>query len=188
MRRNIFLCFALAVPIGARVKTGLEVLIEHDFAPLAGKRVGLITAETAITHDRRRAIDVLGGTPKLKLTAIFAPEHGITASQQARGIGDSVDEATGVKIYSLYNNGQYRPTAEMLKDLAVLVYDIPQSGARFLTRVTTLGYRPGGCRGEWYSVLRLDRPNIVNGVDVGGPMLDEKSQRSTGPGGKGCRE
>jgi uncharacterized protein YbbC (DUF1343 family) len=156
------------------VKTGLEVLIEQGFAPLKDKRVGVVTAQTGITEDRRRIIDVLAQAPGVKLTAIFTPEHGLTGTRQDRNIGDSIDEATGVPVYSLYNEGRYRPTPEMLKDVDALVFDIQQNGARFLTRITTLGYTMEAAAQKGIPYYVLDRPNGINGVDVAGPLLDEK--------------
>lgn len=156
------------------MKTGLEVLIEQGFAPLKGKRVGVVTAQTGVTEDRRRIIDVLAQAPGVKLTAIFAPEHGLTGTRQDRDIGDSIDEATGVPVYSLYNEGRYRPTPEMLKDVDALVFDIQQNGARFLTRITTLGYTMEAAAQKGIPYYVLDRPNGINGVDVAGPLLDEK--------------
>ena len=171
----VFLFFLLLLPSAeARVKTGLDVLAEQKFAALEGKRVGLITAETAISHDRKRSIDLLAQAPGLKLTAIFAPEHGIAADRQGRDVGDTVDEATGVPIYSLYNQGRHRPTEQMLQDVDALVYDIPQYGARFLTRITTLGYCLEAAAKKGIPFFVLDRPNGINGVDVAGPLLDEK--------------
>lgn len=163
-----------AAPVAARVKTGLEMLIEQGFAPLKGKRVGVITSQTGTTYDRRHIIEVLAKAPGVKLTAIFAPEHGITGTREDRNIDDSVDERTGVPIYSLYNRGQYRPTPAMMKDVDVLIYDIEQNGARFLTRITTLGYCMEAAAQKGIPFYVLDRPNGINGVDVGGPLLDEK--------------
>ncbi len=163
-----------AYPAGARVKTGLEALIEQDFAPLKGKRVGVITAHTGVTEDRRRIIDVLAQAPGVKLVAIFTPEHGLEGNRQDRKIDDSIDRATGVPIYSLYNEGRYRPTPEMLKDVDALIFDIHQNGARFLTRITTLGYTLEAAAQKRIPFFVLDRPNGINGVDFGGPPLDEK--------------
>ena len=169
----LLLCW-LTCPLGARVKTGLEVLIEQDFAPLKGMRVGVITAHTGVTEDRRRIIDVLAQAPGVKLAAIFAPEHGLEGIREDRNIGDGIDRSTGVPVFSLYNEGRYRPTPEMLKDVDALVYDIPQNGARFLTRITTLGYTLEAAAQKGIPYFVLDRPNGINGVDVSGPLLDEK--------------
>ena len=167
---------SLAAPAlrAARVKTGLEVLIEENFAPLQGKRIGVITAQTGVTEDRKRIVDVLAHAPGVKLTAIFAPEHGLEGTRDDRKIDDSVDRPTGVPVYSLYNEGRYRPTPEMLKDVDALVFDIQQNGARFLTRITTLGYALEAAAQKGIPFYVLDRPNGINGVDFGGPPLDEK--------------
>jgi uncharacterized protein YbbC (DUF1343 family) len=163
-----------ATAVGPRVKTGLEVLIEQDFAPLKGKRVGVITAQTGVTEDRRRLVDVLAQAPGVKLVAIFAPEHGLEGNREDPEVEDRIDRRTGVPIYSLYNEGRYRPTPEMLQDVEALVFDIQQHGARFLTRITTLGYTLEAAALKGIPFYVLDRPNGINGVDVGGPLLDEK--------------
>ena len=167
-------CLLTAGPLPARVKTGLEVLIEQNFGPLQGKRVGVITAQTGVTEDRRRIVDVLAHAPGVTLTAIFAPEHGLEGTRDDRKIEDGTDRATGVPVYSLYNEGRYRPTPEMLKDVDALVFDIHQNGARFLTRITTLGYTLEAAAKKGIPYYVLDRPNGINGVDFGGPPLDEK--------------
>ena len=169
----LLLCLA-PVCLGARVKTGLEVLIGQDFAPLEGKRVGVITAQTGVTEDGRRIVDVLAHAPGVKLGAIFAPEHGLEGNREDRNIDDSVDRSTGVPVYSLYNAGHYRPTPEMLKDVDALIYDIQQNGARFLTRITTLGYTMEAAAQKGIPYYVLDRPNGINGVDFEGPLLDGK--------------
>jgi len=171
---SILIYATVTWPVAARVKTGLDVLIAQEFAPLQGKRVGVITAATGVTEDGRRIVDVLAHAPGVKLTAIFAPEHGLSSNREDRNIEDSVDQATGVPIYSLYNAGHYRPTPEMLKDVDVLVYDIQQNGARFLTRITTLGYTMEAAGQKGIPFYVLDRPNGINGVDFEGPLLDEK--------------
>jgi uncharacterized protein YbbC (DUF1343 family) len=159
---------------GARVKTGLDVLIAENFAPIQGKRVGVITSQTGVSEDGRRIIDVLAHAPGVKLVAIFSPEHGLEGNREDRNIGNSSDEATGVPVYSLYNAGYYRPTPEMLKDVDVLIYDIQQHGARFLTRITTLGYCMEAAAQKGIPFYVLDRPNGIAGVDFAGPLLDEK--------------
>lgn len=170
---TVFLLLA-GLPAQARVKTGLDVLVEQDFAPLAGKRVGLITNHTGITYDRLRNIDVLFRAPNVKLTAIFSPEHGITGTRDDPNIASTTDEATGVPMYSLHDRGQYRPTPEMLKDLDALVYDIQDIGARFYTYITTLGYMLEAAAQAHIPFYVLDRPNPINGLAVEGPLLDSK--------------
>ena len=55
--------------------SGLDVLAEQQFKPLAGKRIGLITNHTGIDREGRRNIDVMRQAG-VDIAAIFSPEHG----------------------------------------------------------------------------------------------------------------
>jgi len=157
-----------------RVKTGLDVLIDRDFAPIAGKRVGVITNHTGLTSDGRHIVDVLSRSSKVKLVAIFTPEHGLAGTQDDPNVASGTHEATGTPIYSLYNRGSYRPTPQMLQKVDVLIYDIQDIGARFYTYITTLGYALEEAAKAGKSFLVLDRPNPINGIAVEGPLLDPR--------------
>ncbi|HZS53176.1 MAG TPA: DUF1343 domain-containing protein [Bryobacteraceae bacterium] len=168
------LCFCLPACLTAQVKTGLDVLVEEHFQPLTGKRIGLATNQTGITFDGRRNIDVFAHALNVKLTAIFSFEHGLNGTREDTHIGNSIDEATGVPIYSLYNEDVRKPTPAMLKDVDVLVYDKQDNGARFYTSVTSMAYLLEAAAEHHIPFYVLDRPNGINGVDVAGPLLDVK--------------
>ena len=61
----------------AKVATGLDVLEAENFAPLQGRRVGVITNQTGIDAAGNRTVDLLNKAPGVKLATIFSPEHGI---------------------------------------------------------------------------------------------------------------
>ncbi|MDE5928295.1 MAG: DUF1343 domain-containing protein, partial [Duncaniella sp.] len=85
------------------VKPGIEVLRDNGFRQLAGKRVGLITNPTGIDNDMRSTIDILAEAPDVKLTALFAPEHGVRGNHVAgASIANDVDKKTGIPVYSLH--------------------------------------------------------------------------------------
>src|SRR5271163_4507546 len=63
-----------------RVRVGIDVLEEQNFAPLRGKNVGLVTNQTGVDWLGRRTIDVFASAPDVKLIALFSPEHGIGAN------------------------------------------------------------------------------------------------------------
>jgi uncharacterized protein YbbC (DUF1343 family) len=173
-RLRLLLALTLAVPAAAQVKSGLDVLISQNFAPLAGKRVGLATNQTGVASDGRRNIDIFAHAPNVKLTAIFSFEHGLAGTREDSHIDSSVDEATGVPIYSLYNGDVRKPTPEMLKNVDVLVYDKQDNGARFYTSVTSMAYVMEAAAQNHLPYYVLDRPNGINGVDVGGTLLEAK--------------
>src|SRR5215208_6250530 len=105
-----------AIPSAAQVTPGITVLLRDSSHLVQGKRVGLITNHTARDERGRSSIDLLNEASGVRLTALFAPEHGIRGS--ARGgalIASGVDEKTGVRIYSLYGETK-TPTPRMLED------------------------------------------------------------------------
>jgi uncharacterized protein YbbC (DUF1343 family)/CubicO group peptidase (beta-lactamase class C family) len=160
-----------AAPERDDVVSGLDVLHEEGFAPLAGKRVGLLTNHTGISKDGTSAIDLLFEAKNVKLTALFSPEHGI------RGIVDdnvasAVDDKTKLPIYSLYGDTR-RPTAAMLNGLDAIVIDVQDVGARFYTYITTMAFVLEEAAPRKIQVFVLDRPNPVGGWQVEGPSVDK---------------
>ncbi len=153
-----------------RVLNGIDILREQNFAPLKGKRVGLITNHTGLASDGTSTIDLFHKSNVCKLVALFSPEHGIRGTVDSQ-ITSTVDEATGLPIYSLYGETE-RPTPEMLRGIDALVFDIQDVGARFYTYSTTMAYCMEEAARAGIPYFVLDRPNPIGGLLVEGPMLD----------------
>jgi len=153
------------------VMTGLDVLRSQGFAPLDGKRVGLITNHTGLARDGATAIDLLHDAKHLKLVALFRPEHGIRGVLDANVPADT-DARTGLPIHSLYGDSQ-RPTAAMLEGIDALVIDLQDVGARFYTYMTTMAYAMEEAAKRKLPVFVLDRPNPIDGFQIEGPTLDK---------------
>jgi uncharacterized protein YbbC (DUF1343 family)/CubicO group peptidase (beta-lactamase class C family) len=153
-----------------KTQTGIDVLEAEKFAPLEGKRVGLITNSTGVDAAGRRTIDLLYHAPGVKLLALFSPEHGLAGQADTR-VPSSTDAATGLPVYSLYGEVE-RPTERMLEGLDVLVFDIQDAGVRFYTFTTTLGYCLEAAAKKGMEFYVLDRPDPINGDEVEGPVLD----------------
>ncbi|MBP1610386.1 MAG: hypothetical protein H6Q04_2621, partial [Acidobacteria bacterium] len=111
----------------AKVLNGIDILRRSNFAPLAGKKVGLITNQTGLAVDGTSTIDLLHKSKKCEIIALFSPEHGIRGGGEGR-IASSLDEATGLPIYSLYGDSS-RPTPEMLLGLDAMIFDVQDIGA-----------------------------------------------------------
>jgi uncharacterized protein YbbC (DUF1343 family)/CubicO group peptidase (beta-lactamase class C family) len=152
----------------AKCLNGIDVLERQKFAPLKGLRIGLITNHTGEDRERNPTIDLLKNAPGVELKALFSPEHGIRGAVD-EGVGDSVDQKTGLPIHSLYGQ-RTKPTPEQLKDLDALVFDIQDIGCRFYTYTATMGLtlQAAGENGKKYFVL--DRVNPINGVTIDGPV------------------
>jgi uncharacterized protein YbbC (DUF1343 family)/CubicO group peptidase (beta-lactamase class C family) len=165
-------------PRNGSVKTGIDVLEEHNFDVLqsAGgkKRIGLVTNQTGIDADGHRTIDVLAHAPGVSLEAIFSPEHGVTGTLDTTNVGNSKDAATGIPVYSVYGgtDAARRPPLDVLKQLDAVVFDIQDAGARFYTYETTLGYFLEAGAQAGIELIVLDRPNPITGSLVQGPVAD----------------
>jgi uncharacterized protein YbbC (DUF1343 family) len=152
------------------VMTGLDALAARKFAPLSGKRVGLITNHTGLDSAGRRTIDLLAQAPGVKLRAIFSPEHGLSGKVDAK-VASGKDASTNLPVHSLYGETR-RPTSDMLKDLDALVFDIQDAGVRFYTYMSTMGYGMEAAAQKGIEFVVLDRPNPIGAARVEGPLLD----------------
>lgn len=149
------------------------------FLPLlAGRRVGLMTNPTGVTHDLVSTIDVLRS--RADLTALFAVEHGIRGAAQAGDrVATAVDPETGITVYSVFGDSN-RLTAEMLEAFDVFVFDIQDVGARFYTYMYSLAYAMEECAKAGKSVVVLDRVNPIGGTKRAGILLDRKLRSFVG--------
>jgi uncharacterized protein YbbC (DUF1343 family)/CubicO group peptidase (beta-lactamase class C family) len=152
------------------VLTGIDVLRRDGFAPLKGRKVGLVTNHTGRDRSGTPTIDLLHRAEGVKLVALYSPEHGIRGALD-ENVKDGKDEATGLPVYSLYGPRR-KPTPEILKDLDTIVYDIQDIGCRFYTYISTLGLVMEACAENKIRLIVLDRPNPINGLDVAGPLTD----------------
>jgi len=159
------------VPVNAQALNGIDVLKRDGFGPLKGRKVGLITNHTGRDIDGNSTIDLLFKADGVKLVALFSPEHGIRGALDQEKITNSVDEKTGLPVFSLYGETR-RPTAEMLKGIDTLVFDIQDVGARFYTYISTLGLALEEAGRQKIKFIVLDRVNPINGLDVEGPLAD----------------
>lgn len=156
------------------VLTGLDVLAQDGFRPLLGRRVGLITNHTGLTRDGRRNVDAMLAAG-VKVTALFSPEHGPLGAEDHENIEHGRDPATGIPVWSLYRGKDRKPSAAMLRDVDVLVFDIQDIGARFYTYLSTMKYAMQAAAEAKLPFYVLDRPNPITGAHVEGPMLDPEA-------------
>jgi uncharacterized protein YbbC (DUF1343 family) len=155
----------------AQVKLGNEVIAEHNYQALSGKRLGLITNPSGVNHDLNSTIDVLRAAPQVNLAALFGPEHGIYGDVPA---GDQVesrtDARTGLPVYSLYGATR-KPSPQMLQGLDAVVYDLQDTGCRSYTFISTMGLAMEACGQAGIEFIVLDRPNPLGGDRVEGPLV-----------------
>ena len=153
------------------VRPGVEVLLRDSLHLLRGRRVGLVTNHSGRDRAGTSTIDLIARAPGVRLTALFAPEHGIRGAEQAGArIAGGIDSATGVPVHSLY--GEHRaPTPAMLADVDVLVYDMQDVGARVYTYVWTMALAADAAAAAGKAFVVLDRPDPVRADVVEGGVL-----------------
>jgi uncharacterized protein YbbC (DUF1343 family) len=159
------------------VRNGIDVLAAGEFDVLRNRRVAVVTNQTGRLLDGTRTIDALFVSPDVQLDVLFSPEHGLDGAHEGT-VGDSIDEATGLPVYSLFGE-RVMPSAEQLTDIDVLLFDLQDVGARFYTYVSTLGYTLEACAENHVEMYVLDRPNPIGGFDVEGPSSDAASESFT---------
>ena len=177
----IFLLLVVtAISSEAQVTPGITVLLRDSSHLVKGKRVGLITNHTARDERGKSSIDLLNEASGVKLTALFAPEHGIRGS--ARGgatITSGVDQKTGVRIHSLYGATK-TPTPRMLDDVDVVVYDIQDVGARMYTYVWTMTLAAEAAKKARKTFIVVDRPNPIRDDVIEGGLIERRYRSFTG--------
>lgn len=138
---------------------------------LKGKRVAIFANQTSMVG-HTHLVDTLQKSGVL-IKRIFGPEHGFRGTADAgEKVGNAIDAATGIPVVSLYGNKR-RPSAEDLKDIDIMVFDIQDVGVRFYTFISSLQEYMEAALENSKPLLILDRPN-PNGFYVDGPVLDKK--------------
>lgn len=138
------------------------------------QRYALVTNDAAYSSEEilSRAALMKNG---FNLVKIFSPEHGISV-KGADGVfqKNATDEITGLPVISLYGN-RLMPLEEDLKDIDIVLFDIPDVGCRFYTYLWTMTYVMESCASNGKQLIILDRPNPIGGdISIAeGPMLDE---------------
>jgi uncharacterized protein YbbC (DUF1343 family) len=187
------LCVA---PLSAQVKTGIDVLEDEHFAQLkqlvskhgGHLRLGVLTNPVGIDGHERRTIDVLrsdgpAAVRGLTVTKLFSAEHGINAAVDNVHIVEDKDPSTGLPIVSLFGatEEQRHPSKQQLEDLDAIVIDLQDVGVRYWTFQTLVKYFVEASAANHLSVVVLDRPNPVNGVDVQGPLSTQGRENYVNP-------
>lgn len=157
------------------VVPGLEVLIENP-KPIMGKKLGLVTHQSAVTRDLRHSMSLLQAGRGWKLVQLFGPEHGIWGEQQDMAhVEDSRDPMTHLPVHSLYGKSReaLEPPEDLLKGLDALVIDLQDIGSRYYTFIYTMALCMKVAAPLGIEVIVLDRPNPIDGTHLEGNLREE---------------
>jgi uncharacterized protein YbbC (DUF1343 family) len=153
------------------VALGSDGLLNSD--KLDGRRVGIVCNPASVDRELRHVADRLAAHSRVRLAAIFGPQHGFRSDVQDNMIETrhAHDEVRRVPIYSLYSETR-EPTDEMLRDLDVLVIDLQDVGVRIYTYIYTMANCLKAAKRHGLDVIVCDRPNPIGGAQVEGMVLE----------------
>ena len=136
---------------------------------IEGKSVAVVANQTSMCGQEHLVDNLLSIGINIKV--IFSPEHGFrNLADAGETIENGKDNNTGISVISIYGN-HLKPSAEDLKGIDVVIFDIQDVGARFYTYISTLHYILEACAENHIKCLVLDRPN-PNGFYFDGNILD----------------
>ncbi|MCU7553221.1 DUF1343 domain-containing protein [Alteromonas sp. ASW11-19] len=139
----------------------------HYLPALKQQRVSLVVNQTSRVG-RTHLVDYLL-EKNINVVSVMAPEHGFRGNRGAgEVIDDGVDPDTGIPVLSIYGANK-KPTAAMLANVDMLIFDIQDVGARFYTYISTLHYVLEAAAEQAVPVIVLDRPN-PHIASVDGPV------------------
>ena len=137
---------------------------------LREKKIALVANQTSVVFNKHILDFFIENGIEVK--KIFAPEHGFRGvGEPGQRILNETDEKTGVKIVSLFGSNK-KPSAEHLKGIETVIYDIQDVGCRFFTYISTLHNVMESCAENNVETIVLDRPN-PNIDYVDGPIREE---------------
>jgi uncharacterized protein YbbC (DUF1343 family) len=158
------------------IRTGADQT-EKYFPLLRGKRVAVLANPTSQINGTSLVDSLLHSG--ILVVKVFGPEHGFRGNaSNGATVSDMHDSVTGIPIVSLYGK-KSMPSAEDMKDIDVVIYDIQDVGARFFTYIITLQRMMQACADFKKPLILLDRPN-PNGFYVDGPVLEDSLRSGVG--------
>lgn len=183
----LLFCLMACLPSWSRQETATLTVgaqrVKKYMPLLKGKRVALFSNQTGIVpkqgggHEMTLDLLLRNG---IDVVTIFSPEHGFRGNADAgEKVASSVDEKTGVPIFSLYGVKGGVPDSATMQKIDVIVADIQDVGLRFYTYYVTMVKLMNQCALHGKRMVILDRPN-PNGFYVDGPILDMKYKSGVG--------
>lgn len=170
------LCLAMPLKAQENILTGSQRASQY-LPMLLGKRVAMVVNQTSVVV-KMHLVDSLQKVG-VQIKKIFAPEHGFRGNIEAGGQVDTyIDKKTKLTVVSLYGK-HFKPTAEDLSDVDVVIFDIQDVGCRFYTYLSTLHYVMEACAENNKQLMVLDRPN-PNGHYIDGPVLEPEYKSFVG--------
>ena len=144
---------------------------------IKNKNIAIVANQTSVVGEKHLVDQLI--EDGFKINKIFCPEHGFRGEGEAgETINNEKDSKTGIPIVSIYGSKK-KPSADDLKGIDVVLFDIQDIGVRFYTYISTMHYVMEACAENAVQFIVLDRPN-PNGHYIDGPVLKEENKSFIG--------
>ena len=169
----------------ARVRPGISVLLSDSLDLIRGKRIALLTNQTGVNEGGTSDIDLLrekrARAANVNLVQLFSPEHGLRGTEDRQNIANTIDQKSGLPVFSLYGQQTMAPPDSMLRNVDALVFDLQDIGTRTWTYVGAMIYSMRAAARVQKPFIVLDRPNPITGYLIEGPLLDSSLANAADP-------
>jgi uncharacterized protein YbbC (DUF1343 family) len=165
----------------AKVKLGIEKLLETSPKWLKEKRIGLLVNQASVDSHLRHTADLLMQSYPHNIKALFGPQHGIRGEKQDNMVesDDFIHPRFNLPVFSLYGATRI-PTREMLEHIDILIIDLKDVGTRVYTFISTMAYCLEAAKQYDKKVVVLDRPNPIGGDKLEGNLLKDEFRSFVG--------
>ena len=176
------------------VTLGIDRIEEAPYRSLLkDQRIGLVTNASGLSprYGWRGTVEVMA--PRYRVTALFAPEHGVRGVLgPGEKVSHGVDALSGIPTYSLFEDmvfagadeastdKAYMPAPESLREIDLLFFDMQDVGSRYFTYASTLFYTMRAAASAGLPLVVADRPNPLGGEVVEGCRQDESCRSFIG--------
>jgi uncharacterized protein YbbC (DUF1343 family) len=166
----------------SEVIPGLEVFLQDPPAWAAKAPLGLLCHPASVDRRFRSAPELVARRFPGQLRGLFSPQHGLRGDKQDNMVAspDFEDPLLKLPVVSLYGP-RLDPPREALENIAALLVDLQDVGARVYTYQATVARVMAAAARVGVKVAVLDRPNPIGGLQVEGNLLKPGWASFVGP-------
>ncbi len=154
-----------------RTRTGLENFISNYASGYKGKKAALVTNHSGVDFYLRQNIELIR-KKNIKITMIFAPEHGLYGYENEYNENEYItSDHLNLIIYNMHHL-DIESFRSLIKTSDLVIFDIQDMGMRCYTYISSLKFIMDALAGSKTELIVLDRPNPLGFLRVNGPFLE----------------
>jgi len=160
------------VPSTTTLQTGLDLLTQHDFKVISGKKVAVLYNGGSYNHAGEHILDIMKNPLNFKLTAILEVREKTFGTESSKMMFYSGDSAQNIN-YVVVTPANPRVYEKDLNGANLILVDLQNIGVRFdnaldvLISVLTLSTE------SRIPIIILDRPNPITAKITEGPLAKD---------------